>query len=277
MQLHPRAAAAGVRLFAHDVLDSTNTEALRRARAGDSGPFWVTSRRQTAGRGRRGRDWISEPGNLYASMLLDAPSPPHCAPQLSVVAALAAHDAIRDVTRLDVRLKLKWPNDLLCDGAKVGGILVEGEGTFVVMGIGVNCSQHPDHTRYPASDLSACGAAASPEAVFEQLSARVLDRLTQWNHAVHFASIRADWLARAFRLGEQFVVSTGERELAGVFESLDETGRLVLRQADGQRELITAGEILAAPSSINMPAGPQSVSGPLPSAACQTLKAFTDA
>src|SRR3954453_7124133 len=113
MQLQPRAAAAGVRVFSHDVLDSDNTEALRLAQAGERAPFWVTARRQTAGRGRRGRVWISEPGNFYASLLLEAPSLAHCAAQLSFVTALAVRDTVCELTGLDARLKLKWPNDLL--------------------------------------------------------------------------------------------------------------------------------------------------------------------
>jgi BirA family biotin operon repressor/biotin-[acetyl-CoA-carboxylase] ligase len=232
-----------VRLFAHDDLDSTNTQALRLAQGGERGPFWVTARSQSAGRGRRGRTWISEPGNLYASLLLEAPSPSQCAAQLSFVAALAMRDAVCGLAGMDARLKLKWPNDLLCDGAKVGGILVEGESRFVVIGIGINCVHHPSLTRYPASDLCACGAAVSPGQVFEPLSARMLERLAQWNRGAGFAATRMDWLACGFGRGAELRVTSGERELTGVFESLDATGRLILRLADGRREAITAGEV----------------------------------
>lgn len=262
MQLHPRVAAAGVRLFAHEVLDSTSTEALRLAQAGERGPFWVTARSQTAGRGRRGRVWVSQSGNLYASLLLEAPSPSHCAAQLSFVAALAVHDALCDLTRMDARLKLKWPNDLLCDGAKAGGILIEGEGSFVVIGIGINCAQHPERTHYPASSLSACGAPVSPDEVFEQLSARMPERLAQWNRGDGFAAARRDWLARAFGCGEELCVTVGERELGGVFETIDETGRLILRLADGRCEAITAGEVF--PTSVDMPAAAPSASNTSP-------------
>jgi BirA family biotin operon repressor/biotin-[acetyl-CoA-carboxylase] ligase len=261
MQLHPRAVAAGVRLFAHEVLDSTSTEALRLARAGERGPFWVTARSQTAGRGRRGRVWVSQSGNLYASLLLEAPSPSLCAAQLSFVAALAVHDTMCDLTGMDARLKLKWPNDLLCEGAKVGGILIEGEGPLVVIGIGINCAHHPDATGYPSTSLSACGAAVSPDKIFEQLSARMQERMSHWNRGAGFAGTRIDWLARAFGLGEALSVAAGDRKLTGVFENLDETGRLVLRQADGQREPITAGEVfLLNPSATDIPANAQSAS-----------------
>lgn len=132
MQLDPTAAAAGARLITHDAIGSTNEEALRLARAGERAPLWITAQRQTAGRGRRGRAWVSEPGNLYASLLLADPSTPDRFPELSFVAALALHDAVTArIPGLAGRVALKWPNDLLIDRNKFAGILVEGEGATV--------------------------------------------------------------------------------------------------------------------------------------------------
>src|SRR5262249_30015854 len=140
---------AGVRHKAYETLGSTNAEALALARAGERGLLWVTAQRQSAGRGRRGSQWISPPGNLYATLLLTEPSRPAQAPQLSFVAALAAHDAVTICApQLGPSLKVKWPNDLLVDKAKVAGILLEGENTpifAVAIGIGVNCATHPDN------------------------------------------------------------------------------------------------------------------------------------
>ena len=128
MHLHPDADAAGVRLIAHDTLGSTNAEALARARAGERGPLWITAARQTAGRGRRGNVWTSEPGNLYASLLLTDAAPPAHLPELASWSALAVLDAVaRAAPPLAPALKLKWPNDLLLDGAKLAGILIEAE------------------------------------------------------------------------------------------------------------------------------------------------------
>src|SRR5262245_61818354 len=128
MHLDPQAVAAGWRLIALDRTGSTNQEALRLARSGEAGPLWITAVEQTAGRGRRGRSWHSPPGNHYASLLLTDPGPADRAPQLSFVAALALHDAVSALAPgLSSRLRFKWPNDLLLDGAKVAGILVEGE------------------------------------------------------------------------------------------------------------------------------------------------------
>lgn len=247
MKLDPRASAAGVRLKTHDVLGSTNVEALNLARQGERGPLWVTARQQTAGRGRRGRDWISEPGNLYASLLLTAPSPAEHWPELSFVAALAIHDAIVEVaSKLKPRLAIKWPNDLLIAGAKLAGILIEAEGGeegAVVVGIGVNCASHPAGTEHPATDLAAVGAPISPEAMIAALSAKMLGRLAQWNQGEGFSTVRADWLARAAGVGEEVWVRLADREIAGRFETLDERGGLVLRLPDGKSTIIAAGDV----------------------------------
>ena len=130
-------------------------------RLGERGPLWVTAAEQTAGRGRRGRPFVSERGNLYASLLLTDPSPADRAAELSFVAALALHDAVCELAAtLASRIRFKWPNDLICDGAKFAGILVEGEGASgrplaAVVGIGVNCAHHPAGMAYPAPDLAA--------------------------------------------------------------------------------------------------------------------------
>jgi BirA family transcriptional regulator, biotin operon repressor / biotin---[acetyl-CoA-carboxylase] ligase len=253
MKLEPRASAAGVRLVAHDVLGSTNAEALRLARQGERGPLWITAHRQTAGRGRRGRSWISEPGNLYASLLLTAPSPAEHWPELSFVAALAIHDAIVEVAaELKSRLAIKWPNDLLLAGAKFAGILIEGEGggeAAVVVGVGVNCASHPAGTDHPAADLAAAGAPISPDVLMTALSAKMLGRLAQWNQGAGFATIRAEWLARAAGLGEDLRVRLTDREIAGRFEALDERGGLVLRLPDGNAITVAAGDVFMRPTA----------------------------
>src|SRR5690242_227076 len=145
MELDPSAAAAGVRLIVRDSVGSTNTEALLQARSGARGPLWITAAEQTAGRGRRGRTFVSERGNLYASLLLTDLSSADRAAELSFAAAVALHDAVIELAPMIAsRLGFKWPNDLICEGAKLAGILVEGESTAgrpiaAVVGIGVNC------------------------------------------------------------------------------------------------------------------------------------------
>jgi len=257
MELDPRATAAGMRLVAHEVLGSTNTEALSLARQGERGPLWITASRQTAGRGRRGRPWVSEPGNLFVSLLLTDRAPPEHWPELSFVAALALHDAVVELAgALKPRLAIKWPNDLLLAGEKFAGILIEGEGGHdgaVAVGIGVNCASHPADTDQPATDLGAVGAQVSPPALFAALSAKMLGRLAQWNAGEGFATVRADWLARAAGVGEDIRVRLGDREVSGRFEALDEAGGLVLRSADGRRQTIAAGDVFLPPAASREP------------------------
>src|SRR5205807_2786396 len=245
MKLEPRASAAGVRLIAHEVLGSTNSEAFQLARHGERGPLWVTAERQSAGRGRRGRAWISPPGNLYASLLLTGPAAAEHWPQLSFVAALAIHDAVVEVAGdLKPLLAIKWPNDLLLAGAKFAGILIEGEGDGAVgVGIGVNCARHPADTDYPATDLAAAGTPVSLETLFAALSLKMLGRLAQWNGGDGFSTIRTDWLARAAGIESDVVVRLAEGSLTGRFEALDATGGLVLRLPNGSARTITAGDV----------------------------------
>src|SRR5262249_8236295 len=205
MKLEPRATAAGVRLIAHEVLGSTNAEALSLARQGERGPLWVIADRQSAGRGRRGRAWISPPGNLYASLLLTGPAAAECWPQLSFVAALAIHDAVVEVAAdLKPRLAIKWPNDLLLAGAKFAGILIEGEGevTAAACGSALNSAAPPAAPAFPATVPPAAGGVVPPATLFSALSIKMLGRIAQWNGGEGFSTIRADWLARASGIGE---------------------------------------------------------------------------
>ena len=237
---------AGVRHRKYETLGSTSAEALALARAGEHGAFWVTARTQSAGRGRRGRTWTSPPGNLYATLLLSAPSPVPAAPQLSFVTALAVHDAVAACApALGPALKVKWPNDILLGQAKLAGILIEGENApdFVVaIGIGVNCTSHPPDTAYPATDLAVAGALVTPEQLFAALAPAMQRRLDQWQGGEGFAAIRADWLKRAAGLGLPLKVRLPEREMTGRFEGLDDSGRLLLA-GEGGIIPVTAGEV----------------------------------
>jgi BirA family biotin operon repressor/biotin-[acetyl-CoA-carboxylase] ligase len=237
-----------VRLEVHGTLSSTNDEALARARRGERGPLWITAEWQTAGRGRRGRRWASPPGNLYASLLLTDPSPRERAAGLAFVAALAVHDAVAGrIPGLATRLTLKWPNDVLIDGNKFAGILIEGEGASVAVGIGINCAHHPAGTTFPATDLAAAGVRASPEPLFAAVAAAMVQRLAQWDRGAGFAAIRADWLARAAGLHKPIRVALGDIEQAGLFESVDERGHLMLRLPDGTIQTIAAGDVATVP------------------------------
>jgi BirA family biotin operon repressor/biotin-[acetyl-CoA-carboxylase] ligase len=237
---------AGARHKAYETLGSTNAEALALARTGERGPLWVTARRQTAGRGRRGSTWVSPAGNLYATLLLTEPSEPAVAPQLSFVAALALHDAVAEVApQLGSVLQVKWPNDLLLGAKKLAGILIEGDNEpcfAVAIGIGVNCAAHPAESNHPATDLAEAGALVAPERLLTGLMAAMARRLAQWRAGAGFAAIRADWLKRAAGLGRDIRVRLPEGELTGRFDGLDATGRLLLAGPDGIAA-IAAGEV----------------------------------
>ncbi len=245
------AVAGGLAVAHFDEIGSTNAEALTRAAMG-APEQWIVADRQIAGRGRRGRHWVSEPGNLYSTLLLYDPAPASLSPQICFVAALAVHDAILDaLPALDPsRLRLKWPNDVLLDGKKLVGILVEGAiaGTkqAVVIGIGINCAHHPENMPYPVTDLAREGFAVAPSALFERLAVRMMDRLAQWKRGSGFAATRQAWLDRAHNLGREIEVRLPERTLGGRFEEIDGDGALVLALANGHREFIRAGDVFPA-------------------------------
>ena len=246
MRLDPAVLAAGVRLIERVAVGSTNTEAMVLARKGERGPLWITAGRQSAGRARRGRVWVSESGNLYASLLLTDPSPPERAAELSFVASLAVHDAVATLAApIAKQLALKWPNDVLIAEKKFSGILIEGEDAAVVVGIGINCVSHPKNATFPATDLAAMGISVQFASLFERLSAAMMRRLALWNRGDGFDAIRADWLARAAGVGEPIRVVLNEGERSGRFETVDTRGRLVLRLNDGTNETITAGDVFA--------------------------------
>jgi len=234
----------------YDTIGSTNAEALKRAQSGEEGPLFIVAERQTAGRGRRGRRWVSEPGNLYATLLIVDPAPASATPQICFVAALALYDAVLDRCSglVPTRLKLKWPNDLLLDGAKVSGILVEGMALSdnrmaTVVGFGVNCKHHPDDMPSPANDFVQAGFDLSPRSLLESLAEHWILRAKEWNRGEGFAAIRSAWILRASGIGSSIEVRLPDRNLNGTFETIDEQGALVLRRNNGAREMITVGDV----------------------------------
>lgn len=249
MQLDPIAVAAGVQLEALGTVGSTNSEARSRAGRGDRGPLWITAAVQTQGRGRLDRSWDSPAGNLYASLLLREPSRFARAPELTFVAALAVRDAIAAAApALAPQLAFKWPNDVLLAKRKCAGILIEGElaadkAVVAIVGIGVNCATHPARAAYPATDLSAHGAAVAPQQLFGPLSAAMCARLAQWQGGDGIAAVLDDWRAAASGIGEEVTVRNGAGEKRGRFADLDRAGRLILELRGGATENISAGDV----------------------------------
>jgi BirA family biotin operon repressor/biotin-[acetyl-CoA-carboxylase] ligase len=239
--------ATGWRIERRDSIGSTNDEARRRAVEGDPGRLWILAREQTQGRGRRGRQWTSPPGNLYASALLIDPSPVAIAAQIGFVAGVALRAAVADLGAGD-SVRLKWPNDLVWRGAKLAGLLAEGlalpDGRLAcIVGIGVNCAHSPAGLAYPADCLAnVLGRAIAPEALFARLSLRFEETLAAWRGGLGFPAIRAEWLIHAAGLGGPIRIAGAKGVRNGIFQTLDAQGRLVLEGADGP-EAIEAGDL----------------------------------
>nr|WP_223385554.1 biotin--[acetyl-CoA-carboxylase] ligase [Oricola cellulosilytica] len=228
---------------------STNAEAIAIAAEGDAGHLWVTAREQTAGRGRRGRDWSSPPGNLYASALLVDPAPLEALAALPLVAAVAVRNAIAACgLPPGTKLHIKWPNDILLNGAKCCGMLLEssflaGGPRAVVIGCGINVVSHPDPGLYPATALNREGVAATPSTLFAHLARAMSDALDIWNEGHGAARIRGLWLEHARGVGEPIVVNLANRRIEGIFDDIDSEGMLLLRDRHGTIRAISAGDL----------------------------------
>lgn len=248
--------------------DSTNAEALRLMRAGESGPLWIATTRQNAGRGRRQRPWAFTPGNLAATFLQTMEIAPARAATLGFVAGVALNDALTQAAhgyeqsafspyaaraepaRLPDAFRIKWPNDILGNGRKLAGILLEceqanpvGSGMLnVVVGMGVNVVDAPSDTPYPATSLAAMGLPLGAEDIFEVLSSAWAQALDQWDFGRGMEAIRARWMARAAGLNMPVIVENAGRRISGLFEAIDSEGRLIIA-ANGTHETIAAGDV----------------------------------
>jgi BirA family biotin operon repressor/biotin-[acetyl-CoA-carboxylase] ligase len=241
-------ARTAVPILAFDEIDSSNSEARRRAEAGETGPLWITALRQSAGRGRRGRNWETGEGNLAATLLMTTDREPRDAAQVSFVAALAVSDLARAYLPAE-RVKVKWPNDVLVDGRKLAGILVESGqrpegGLWLAIGVGFNLAKAPENPERPATTLAAetLTPPPTPRVALEGLAAAFADWLEVWGDQ-GFAAIAAAWTARAHGLGQACTARLPAETVDGVAEGLDSDGALRLRLADGNLRRITAGDV----------------------------------
>jgi BirA family biotin operon repressor/biotin-[acetyl-CoA-carboxylase] ligase len=235
------------RLITYETIGSTNDEAKRLARAGEAEGLVIRADQQTSGRGRRGRTWVSPPGNLYSSTLLRPRCRAAAAAQLGFVAALGVGDAIGALAPR-VGLRCKWPNDVLANGKKISGILLETEMVsgdrpdFVVLGVGINLVSAPRDAPYPATSLAEEGApGVTPAVMLATFVGYFAAWLTMWR-TEGFAPIREAWLKRTTGLGDPIRVRLERDTLDGRFLDLDEDGALMLEIAGAQRR-IAAGEI----------------------------------
>lgn len=255
--LGPIASGRGYRLNGYDEIGSTSTEAAKAATSGDVGEVWFAALKQTAGRGRRGRVWETPSGNLAASLMIVPDCDPTIAATLGFVAGVALNRALAATLPAGLvkqgidganRVALKWPNDVLADGAKLAGILLEAQKQpdgrhAVVIGFGVNIVSAPSGLPYPATSLNELGAGITAETIFAALAEEWVVAYELWDHGSNVADILRLWRASAAGIGAEVAVARDGDVVRGVFESIDDTGRLIVRANDNSRIAITAGDV----------------------------------
>ncbi|MDE3060629.1 MAG: biotin--[acetyl-CoA-carboxylase] ligase [Pseudomonadota bacterium] len=243
-------------LLSYDTLDSTNEEAKRLAKNGGRHGAVVWAKRQSEGRGRMGRHWVSAEGNLFVSILLKPSKPFQELGQLSFVAAIAAIEALAPVLPEQGDLRCKWPNDVLLDNRKLGGILLEsfqaGDGAqWVVVGVGINVDSFPPRTEFPATCLKDAGVELiSAKIVLSRFIHHFIERYNEWDRK-GFAPIRRRWVQSAWGMNQRLCIRMPEAEFEGVAQGIDPSGSLLLRLDDGSRQQIHAADIFPAEEAVS--------------------------
>lgn len=239
----------GYRLLRFGTVGSTNDEARRLAMEGAPDGTLVWAETQTAGRGRRGRAWVSPPGNLHFSLILRPQANAARSAQLSLLAAVVLGDALSAMLPDSRPVRFKWPNDVLLDGAKLAGILLESSGSaggvldWVVLGCGVNVAHAPQLADYPAVSLHAAGVGeASAASVLERVVAAFDPWRQRWQND-GIGPVREAWLARAHGLGGPIRVRLADGEIGGRFADMNGDGALVVETGPGTHRVVTAGDV----------------------------------
>ena len=238
-------------LITFEEIDSTNSEALRIASSGVVGDFIILARIQTGGRGTKGRYWTSIAGNLHASILLESEFAPKKNSQLSFIIANAVYEAVNHLAKernIKLNMKLKWPNDVLIDGQKLAGILLESISikgkNYVVIGFGINILQAPKIDRKTIS-LNEIGIKIeSPNKFLNILMSKFEKLYQQWKLENNFARTRKDWMRRAYKLNKVITIDDSAWRISGIFKDIDLDGAMRLQLASGQYCNIVAGELV---------------------------------
>jgi BirA family biotin operon repressor/biotin-[acetyl-CoA-carboxylase] ligase len=239
-------------LLSYDLLDSTNAEAKRLAGGGAAHGAVIWAKRQTAGRGRMGREWVSAEGNLFVTVLLNPEMDMARCAQLSFVAALAVAETIEAIVEKPQKIACKWPNDVLFDGKKIAGILLEafptreakgGSRQWISVGVGINVDSFPEHVMFPATCLRDAGVEIiSAKIVLSRFMHNFIQRYDEWANN-GFAAIEEKWITRAYHLKKNLEVIVGEDQHHGTFEGIDASGQLLLRAKGGAITAIAAGDV----------------------------------
>lgn len=242
-------------LLSFDSLDSTNEEAKRLARAGGGHGAVIWAKRQSEGKGRMGRTWLSSEGNLFVSVLLQPQKPMAELAQLSFVAAIAALESVAPLLSDNTLLQTKWPNDILLSGRKFGGILLESFHTdnsdypWVVVGLGINVDSYPPRTEFPATCLKEAGVElVSAKIILSRFIHHFIERYDEWN-SKGFAGIRKCWLPHAWNLNKPIVARLPDGKMEGIFEGIDANGSLLLTLDNGRKQAIHAADVYGVPNA----------------------------
>ncbi len=225
----------------HEKVGSTNDEARRLAEQGAPHGTVVHADEQIAGRGRLARAWYSPPGNLYLSILLRLDMALARLPELSLLTAVAVADTVDALLPPRTRAALKWPNDVLVDGGKIAGILVEHVHDATIIGVGLNVLHAPHNVAYKTSTIVGSKGMASVDTARDLLLARLQAHLAVWQ-TDGFGPIRDAWVARAHPIGTPLRAAMGNHIAEGLFAGIDPDGALLLDTPEGRKRVV-AGDI----------------------------------
>jgi BirA family transcriptional regulator, biotin operon repressor / biotin---[acetyl-CoA-carboxylase] ligase len=258
LKLPETLAARGDKLILLTSVGSTMLEAQQQLSTRNGRTLWIVADEQTAGRGRLQRGWNSPPGNLYMTVVMDAPAPLRILAKAGYAVGLALHQAASELRGTGKGLRLKWPNDLLLNGAKVSGLLMEAHdaGRTLSIGMGLNLISHPDDTPYAATHLSSGTRMIGREEAFDAVARHLTMAIATFASGTGFTEIRTQWLAVAAMLDEQITIRLPDRTLSGTHRGIDQDGRLVLESSTGT-VLIDAGDVFP----LDMPAIPSHQTG----------------
>lgn len=227
----------------YDTIGSTNDEARRLANEGAAHGTVVHADEQKSGRGRLARAWFSPPGNLYLSALLRLDLPPTQLSELSFVAAVAVAETVMGLLPKRAEVVVKWPNDVLVNGGKISGILLETADGVTILGIGLNVLEAPTTAGYKTATLAGSGGIASVDTARDLLLHELERLITHWLDQ-GFAPIRQAWMDRSHKLGTRLRVNVGGQGVEGEYAGLDTDGALLLNTPEGQRRIVV-GDVTA--------------------------------
>lgn len=235
-------------LLIFEELDSTNLEARRLVQAGVAGNFVIWAERQTHGKGRQGRTWISLPDNLYVSIILDSSAFSDRQAEMCFVTGLAVYDAVQAASLHKLDMALKWPNDLMIGSSKVSGILLESikidNRHHLIIGIGINIANHPSDLEKPATSMRNTGIQDVDVGKMLDLTMSSFEYYRSLWMRKGFDLIRESWLQKVYNPSEIMTVSDGTVKISGVFQDIDSHGAIRLKSSSGMVYTLSTGEVL---------------------------------